>query len=84
MNHLDERGEPLRMQVICVWCLSDITKGDLGINTDLVSHGICQDCRNALPSREGVSLQQFIDSIPYPIVLAMRSLELIRSAHALG
>ncbi len=57
------------MKTLCAWCLRDITKGDAGRHSALVSHGICRDCTNTFSFQEGVSLQQYIDSIPYPIVV---------------
>jgi PilZ domain-containing protein/PAS domain-containing protein len=45
-----------------------MANGDGGSHSDQVSHGICPDCKNTFAFQEGVSLQQYIDSIPYPIL----------------
>lgn len=62
------------MKVLCAWCLRDMTTGDAPGHSALVSHGICQDCSTTFSFQEGVSLQQYIDSIPYPIVVVDKDL----------
>jgi PAS domain-containing protein len=59
----------MKMKVICAWCRSDMSNGNGGPESDRVSHGICPDCRNTFDFQEGVSLQQYIESIPYPILV---------------
>jgi PAS domain-containing protein len=57
------------MKTLCAWCLRDMTKGETRRQSEPVSHGICPDCRNTFDFQEGVSLQQYIESIPYPILV---------------
>lgn len=41
-----------------------------------VSHGICASCRNNIECQEGVALQSYLDSIPLPILVLDRKLQI--------
>lgn len=55
------------MTVMCAWCGRSISHGDSDSPSSGASHGICPDCRNTFTFQEGVSVQQYIDSISCPI-----------------
>ena len=59
------------MKLVCAWCGSEIkSSGYDRIPDGNISHGMCPACSQALVSIEsGVSLQQHIDTIPFPILL---------------
>ncbi len=50
---------------------------------DVVSHGICERCVDNLTFQAGVPLQQYLDSIPVP-VLAMDSNIIVQAVNAQG
>jgi len=59
------------MRKVCAWCGSAATpSGDGDHNRpEPVSHGICEECRDNFTFQNGVSLQQYIDSLPLPVLV---------------
>lgn len=58
------------MKTVCAWCDSLIREG-----SPPVSHGICALCRKRFFRDGGVSLQSFIDSFPFPVLVMGNSLQ---------
>lgn len=58
------------MKTICAWCGSVLHEG-----SPPVSHGICLPCRQQFFQREDVSLQSFINSFSFPIVVVNSSFD---------
>lgn len=57
------------MRRICAWCQADLgTTGD-GPDSAVITHGICETCAAALFSQLGVSMQQFLDRLPAPLLV---------------
>lgn len=57
------------MKKQCAWCGSEMV-GDPQAEPQLITHGICDGCRESLLSDLGTPLQQFIDSLPVPVLVA--------------
>ena len=62
------------MNLVCAWCGVSIERIGYSPHDAGTSHGMCPACSSALLSQDdGVSLQQYIGSIPIPIVLVDRN-----------
>jgi PAS domain-containing protein len=56
------------MRLICAWCNKEIGHVENGPLPDAaISHGICKACADNMTFQRGISLQQYIDSIPVPV-----------------
>ncbi len=58
------------MKTVCAWCGANIRDGSLP-----VSHGICVSCREHFFRDAGISLQTFIDSFSFPVLVLGSSLQ---------
>ncbi len=58
------------MRLICAWCRRDIgrVKGSKLPDSE-ISHGICESCQDNIVFQEGVPLQKYLDSIPFPVLV---------------
>ena len=55
------------MKRVCAWC-----RKDLGVKpgpAELITHGICDDCLEAISTKPDRDTQSFLDRIPAPILL---------------
>ena len=58
------------MKHVCAWCKKDLGGVDLDPGfEDVISHGICVNCKDNLVFQLGVDLSKFLDSLGLPIVV---------------
>jgi hypothetical protein len=77
------------MKLVCAWCGAEIANPESDPNPDHpVSHGICLSCRENFASQKGVSFQEFLESIPLPILVVDNNFEILtanrKACEALG
>jgi hypothetical protein len=77
------------MKHVCAWCTKEIGRVESSSHPDTaISHGICPSCVDNLTLQHEVSLQQFIDSIPVPVLVVEADVVVqaanIRAGAALG
>lgn len=58
------------MKRICAWCRMELHGGDLQAGPEnVITHGICEGCKENMRFQMGVELQVFLDSLGVPIVV---------------
>lgn len=58
------------MKLICAWCRPDIGRVEGSKLCDSeISHGICESCHDNIMFQQGVPLQQYLDSLPLPVLV---------------
>jgi PAS domain-containing protein len=77
------------MNSACAWCGSGIAKSESDGNPDhRVSHGICLSCRDNFLAHNGIAFQEYLESIPIPILVIDNSFEILtanrKACEALG
>ncbi len=65
------------MRVICAWCRRPITNVGSDSPSEPTTHGICPDCKSTFALQEGVSLQEYIDNLPYPVVVIDEDMQVL-------
>ena len=61
------------MKTICAWCRKEVHGGDSQADSEnVITHGICEGCKDNLLFQMGVELQVFLDSLGVPIVVVNR------------
>lgn len=58
------------MKTLCAWCGSVLHEG-----SPPVSHGICLTCRQLFFQPEGVSVQSFINTFSFPVIVVNSSFD---------
>lgn len=72
------------MKRICAWCRAEMgTVVGSSHPDDVLSHGICERCVNNLLFQQGATLQEYLDSIPVP-VLAVDNNVIVKIVNAKG
>lgn len=55
---------------VCAWCNNVIGRVENSRHPDdVLSHGICEGCRENLLFQSGVSLKHYLDSLPLPVLV---------------
>lgn len=58
------------MRRVCAWCERDMGAADSSRLSDTdISHGICSKCLDNFTFQKGVPVQDYLDSIPLPVML---------------
>lgn len=58
------------MKKVCAWCRKELGGVDSRAGSEnVITHGICGDCRNNLSFQAGVELGVFLDSLKLPVVM---------------
>jgi PAS domain-containing protein len=58
------------MRAICAWCRKELRRVDSEAHSEnLITHGICDECKDNLDFQMGVDLQIFLDSLGAPILV---------------
>jgi hypothetical protein len=58
------------MKRICAWCNKEMQGGDSQAGTEnMITHGICNSCRDNVLFQLGVELELFLDSLEAPVVM---------------
>ena len=61
------------MRRICAWCRKELQGVDSQAGTEnVITHGICRNCRDNILFQLGVELEAYLDSLQVPIVLVNR------------
>jgi transcriptional regulator with PAS, ATPase and Fis domain len=61
------------MKRICAWCKKELHGVNSQAGTEnVITHGICRNCRDNILFQLGVELELFLDSLDVPIVLVNR------------
>jgi len=61
------------MRRICAWCRKELQEVDSQAGTEnVITHGICRNCRDNILFQLGVELEAYLDSLQVPIVLVNR------------
>jgi hypothetical protein len=61
------------MKRICAWCRKEMQGGNSQPGPEnMITHGICKNCRDNVIFQLGVELEMFLDSLEVPIVLVNR------------
>jgi hypothetical protein len=53
---------------VCAWCSRALSSVDGSNDSERVTHGICEDCVEAIISGMGRDLQQFLETIDAPVI----------------
>jgi PAS domain-containing protein len=58
------------MKRICAWCSKEMPGGESkAASKNMITHGICDNCRDNVLFQMGVELEAYLDSLDVPIVL---------------
>ena len=58
------------MKRICAWCRKEMGRvGSQAKFENLITHGICENCRDYMLFQMGVELRVFLDSLKLPVVV---------------
>jgi PAS domain-containing protein len=61
------------MRRICAWCRKELQGVDSQAGTEnVITHGICRNCRDNILFQLGVELEAYLDSLQVPIILVNR------------
>ena len=61
------------MKRVCAWCRKELGRADSQASSeDIITHGICEICRDNLLFQMGVELGVFLDSLKLPVVVVNR------------
>jgi hypothetical protein len=61
------------MKRVCAWCRKKLGRIDSqAYSENVITHGVCESCRDHLLFQMGVELGVFIDSLKLPVVVADR------------
>ena len=61
------------MKRICAWCRKEMGRvGSQAKFENLITHGICENCRDYMLFQMGVELEVFLDSLKLPVVVVNR------------
>ena len=61
------------MKRVCAWCKKELGRVDSQASFDnVITHGICEICRDNLLFQMGVELGEFLDSLKLPVVVVDR------------
>jgi PAS domain-containing protein len=59
----------ISMKKVCAWCNKQLSQ-DVGQSDDMISHGICNDCRDYFFSPQGPpSFAKFLDMLDVPVLV---------------
>ena len=68
------------MKQICGWCKKELDDSEISSESDSpISHGICRDCSFHILASTGMSLQEFLDGLPAPVVLVCEDATVLRA-----
>lgn len=73
------------MEIVCAWCGRELThsEGEEAPSCGLLrSHGICEDCLESLVSGGGQPLQEFLDSLGFPVTVVSGNVEVLAANHS--
>lgn len=65
------------METKCAWCGIMLEEDRIPKIESLVSHGICDDCLQEIFVGERANLQNFINSIPEPLLITTKNAEVV-------
>lgn len=58
------------MKYVCAWCNREISADSCGQSDNVISHGICEECRDYFFPRAGPpTLGEFLDMLPVPLLV---------------
>jgi len=61
------------MKRVCAWCREELGSVDSPASfKNVITHGICEKCRDNLLFQMGVELGVFLDSLKLPVVVVNR------------
>ena len=61
------------MKRVCAWCTKEMGVVESSSRPDAeISHGICESCVDNFSFQQGVPFQQYLDSIPVPVMTVDR------------
>jgi PAS domain-containing protein len=59
------------MKRICAWCQKSLGEVESSlVDKHAISHGICRECALDVVSRSGLPLQEFLDALGVPVLVA--------------
>lgn len=75
-------GVERKMKKVCAWCRKDLGRVDSQAGSDhVITHGICETCKDNLFFQMGVDLPVFLDSLKLPIVVVDRTGAIVTGNH---
>jgi PAS domain-containing protein len=70
------------MKKLCAWCRKELREVDSHAGLEnVITHGICESCRDNLLFQLGVELELFLDSLLVPIVVVNRGGTIVTVNH---
>jgi hypothetical protein len=61
------------MKKVCAWCRKELGRVDSqAVSENVITHGICDNCRDNVLFQMGVELEVFLDRLNLPIVVVNR------------
>ncbi len=66
------------MKRVCAWCRKELGRVHSREGSEnLITHGICEDCRDNMLFQTGVGLGEFLDSLGLPVVVVDRGVTIV-------